>query len=196
LLPGYQALKFPPDVQNAMGAGGAAATCVPVKLDSNAWETAIFFHLAGPESRQDRDAFARCDATVPVSVEADLIEHAKAAVVTIRCEVFTCAEDPLIGEILLTPGHVSAHFEALKLLATQPRLCWFFGDQHFEVLHSQQHALAAEQHASFDDLLREAVKHDSLIRCTGVYDAEAAVSEIVSHYELRAGAPVSENSLN
>ena len=35
---------------------------------------------------------------------------------------------------------------------------------------------------------RDAIKHDAMVRLTGRYDANAVVSEIVSNYELRAGA--------
>jgi hypothetical protein len=46
--------RFPETVREAMRAGGAAATCVPVQLDGAHWETAFFFQVAGPECKEDR----------------------------------------------------------------------------------------------------------------------------------------------
>lgn len=175
-----------------MRSGGGAATCVPVQLGEEAWEAALFIHLAGPECRRDRRILERTQRPLPVGIEADLIENEHAAVVMLRLEVHTLPEDPLASEILLLPGGSTAHFDALKLLAAQRRLCWFFGDPDFRILHSQQHALGEEQRASFDDLLRDALRHDSLIRCTARYDAQAALSAVVGHYELREGAARTE----
>ncbi len=179
--------SFPRAVCEAMNATGSAVTCLPVKLESEVWETALFFRLMGPECKQDRRVLAKTSKPLPISFETDLLELQHAGVVTIRAEVFTAADDPLTAEILLTPGAARAHFDALKLLSEQPRLCWFFADEDFRVLHSQQNTLEADQHAGFDDLLRDAVRHDALIRSTGRYDAESALAEIAAHYELRAG---------
>jgi len=180
-------------VRQAMRSGGASATCVPVRIDGDAWESALFVQVAGPECKADRRVLSRAERPLPVGIEADLIENEHAAVVVLRFEVFTVPENPLASEILLTPGDAGTHFEALKLLTRQPRLCWFFGDQDCQVLHSQQHALSAQQHASFDDLLRDAVRHDSLIRCTARYDARAALAHVAEHYELREGVLRSEH---
>jgi hypothetical protein len=179
--------RFPADVRKNMAATGAAATCVPVKLDGEDWEAAVFMHLTGPESKEDRRLLRKAKGSVPLGIETDLIENAHAAVVVLRVEVYTVEEDPLVGEILFTPGEVVGHFETLRLLSRQHRLCWFFGSRDYEILHSQQHPLEDEQHAGFDDLIRDAVRHDSLIRCSGKYDAHAALAEVVSNYELRAG---------
>ena len=170
-----------------MQAGGATVTCLPVRLDTDSWETVLFFHLAGPECKQDRRVLAKTQRPLPVSIETDLLSLQHAAVVTLRAEVFTQPQDPLTGEILLTPGGARAHFDALKLLSQQQRLCWFFGDQDFRVLYSQQSPLDYEQHVEFDDLLRDAVKHDALIRAAASYDAQAALAEVAAHYELRTG---------
>ena len=179
--------RFPDSVRAGMVATGSAATCVPVQLDGGAWEAAIFFQLAGPESKEDRRLLAKATESIPVGIEADLVSHARAAVVLLRLEVMTKPRDPLVGEILFTPGDVTLHFDALRLLSRQPRLRWFFGDRECWLIHSQQHPLTQEQRTGFDGLLRDAVSHDSLIRFSGRYDARAALSEIVAHYELRAG---------
>ncbi len=179
--------SFPRAVSEAMSATGSVVTCLPVKLESDAWETALFFRLMGPECKRDRHVFAKTSKPLPITLETDLLELQHASVVTIRAEVFTLPDDPLTAEILLTPGGARAHFDALKLLSEQQRLCWFFADEDFRVLHSQQNTLERDQHAGFDDLLRDAVRHDALIRSTSRYDAESALAEIAAHYELRAG---------
>ena len=186
-MTGHPADRFPRSVRRAMAASGATATCVPVKLDSDTWETALFVQLGGVECKRDRRILSKTQRPVPVGIETELIENQNAAVVMLRLEVHTDPDDPLVAEILLTPGEGPEQFDALKLLAEQTRLCWFFGDQDYWTLHSQQHPLEAAQHASFDELLRDAVKHDALIRCTGRYDPQAALAHVVSHYELRAG---------
>ena len=183
---------FPEDVREAMVATGAAATCVPVKFDDGNWETAVFFQLAGAECKQDRRVLTTAEHPVKIGIEADLIEHNHGSVVMLRFEAYTVADDPLIGEVLLTIGEYTSQFETLKLLTHQPRLSWFFGDQQYWVIHSQQHALPVEQHLAFDEILRDALKHDALVRMSSHYDARSALAEVVSHYELRAGVLRSE----
>ncbi len=189
---GLKMQRFPVEIRDAMQSTGAAATCVPVQLDGQKWETAFFFHVAGPECKEDRRLMRNSARPLPMGLETDLIEAESAAVVVLRPEVHTRDGDPLTCEILLTPGEGGAHFEALKLLASQQRICWFFGDQAYWMVHSQQLPLGDEQRASFDELLRDALKHDAMVRLTGRYDAQAALGDIVKHYELRAGALRSE----
>ena len=179
--------RFPRAVRDPMHAGGAAATCVPVQLDGGGWQAALFLQLAGPECKADRRIISRTQGPLPVGVEADLIQAEHASVVTLRTEVYTRSDDPMVSEILMTPGAGSSHFEALKLLTTQPRLCWFFGDETYWLMHSQSHPLAPEQRLGFAELLDDAVGHDAVVRLTGRYDAAAALSSLASQYELRAG---------
>ncbi len=178
--------RFPKPVRDAMQASGAAATCVAVQLDGEDWEAALFFQLAGAECKADRRAIKQSRGPLPVGMESDLLETDNGAVVVLRPELHTRPGDPFVCEILLTPGDGGAHFEALKLLSRQPRLCWFFGDQSHWMLHSQQHPLEAAQHQDFDALLRDALKHDTMVRMSKRYDARAALGEIVKRYELRA----------
>ena len=179
--------RFPRAVRDAMQAGGAAATCVPVQLDGSAWQAALFLQLAGPECKADRRIVSRTQRPLPVGIEADLIKAEQASVVTLRAEVYTRPDDPMVSEILLTPGAGSSHFEALKLLSTQLRLCWFFGDETYWLMHSQSHPLAPEQRSAFAELLDDATGHDAVVRLTGRYDAGAALASVAGHYELRAG---------
>ena len=180
--------RFPEFVRESMRTAGAAATCLPVQLDGAQWETAFFFHVAGPECKEDRRLMRSRGGPLPVGLETDLIETDHAAVVMLRPEVYTRENDPLTCEILLTPGEGGAHFDALKLLSQQQRMCWFFGDQAYWLVHSQQFPLDDAQRKGFDELLRDALKHDTMIRMTGRYDSQAGLGEIVRHYELRAGA--------
>ncbi|MDX1489188.1 MAG: hypothetical protein R3268_13345 [Acidiferrobacterales bacterium] len=161
---------------------------MPVKLDTDDWEAAVFFHLAGSESKRDRQILAKAKGPFAVSVEADLLELTHASVVVLRFEVATIPDDPLTGEVLFTPGETRTHFDTVQLLCRQQRLCWFFSDGDFRVLHSQQNPIGQEQRASFDDLLADAVRHDALIRASAHYDAQAALAEVVSHYEFRQGS--------
>ncbi len=179
---------FPGVVRNAMRAAGAGVTCLPVQLERSEWETAFFFHLAGPECKRDRQILAKARKPLPVGIEADLLELPQASVVVIRVEVLTVPDDPLAGEVLLTPGGARTHFDALQLLSQQERLCWFFADEDFRLIHSQQGRLGAEQRGSLDELLRDAVRHDALIRASTRYDAAAAFAEVRGHYALRPGA--------
>lgn len=179
--------RFPDAVRAAMQAGGAAATCVPVQLDDTDWEAALFFQLAGAECKADRRALKNARGTLAVGMETDLIETETGAVVLLRPSIYTQPDDPFACEILLTPGDGGAHFEALRLLSQQPRLCWFLGDQTHWVLHSQQHPLDAAHHEGFDALARDALRHDTMVRMSNRYDAQAALAEIVKHYELRVG---------
>jgi len=175
-----------------MGAAGALATCLPVKLDSGGWQTAFFVRVFGPECEKDRIILANAALPLPLGFEADVLELDSAAVVLLRLEAHTVPEDPLAAEILLTPGAVPGHFESLKLLSSQESLTWFFGDDDFRLLHAQTHALSDGQRQGFAELLQDGTAHDALVRCTRRYDAKAALAQIASHYEIRSsrrGAP-------
>lgn len=179
--------RFPPSVREAMSASGSMATCLPVCMDGpgEAWETAFFMQLAGPESKADRRSLRDSGKTFSIGIESDVIETETAAVVIIRAEVHVRAGDPLSLEVLLTPGEGGAHHEALKLLTRQPRLRWFFGDRAYWLIHAQSQPLGPQQHAGFAELLNAAVRHDALVRMTGHYDARAALGDVVKNYELR-----------
>lgn len=177
--------RFPLNVRQGMRRTGAAATCVTVQLDAGAWESALFVQLAGEQCERDRCALLTMNKRVPVGMETDVIEHEHGAVVMLRLEVYTVPDDPMMAEILLTPGGASGHFQTLQRLARQPRLCWFFGDEDYRVLGAQQHVLADAQRAEFDRLRLDAVRHDAVVRCTGRYNAQAALGGVVSYYQLR-----------
>jgi hypothetical protein len=178
--------RFPAPVREAMQASGAMATCVPVRLDGPGWEAAFFFQVAGPESKEDRRLMRRGTGAFAIGLETDLVETEHGTVVVLRPELHTRPEDPLTLEILMTPGDGGVHHEALRLLGAQPSLTWLFADAAGWVLHAQSHPLGPEQHAGFRELLEGALRHDTLVRLTGRYDAAAALADVVRHYELRA----------
>ena len=104
---------------------------------------------------------------------------------TLRFEVATRNDNPLVGEVLLTPGMGDVQFDTLKHLTEQAHMRWFFGDAAYQVIHTQQTLLFDQEREAYNQLLQDAVKHDALIRLTGKYDATAAINEVVSHYALR-----------
>ncbi len=180
--------KFPVAVVDMMSAGGSTVTCLPVQLDDtgeSGWQSAFFFRLGGRESVDDIRILK--DAVEPFSVglETDLIEHASATVVLLRLQVFTHQDDPLVGEVLLTPGGAETHYEVLGLLGEQDSLTWFFSDQHYHVIHQQRQPLSQPWRHEFLALRSEAFKRDAIIRLAGKYNAQAAFAEVVSHYALR-----------
>ena len=161
-----------------------AATCIPVQFDDDQWEAAFFFHVAGPESKQDRRILKKNKVT-PAILMMELLTHEKASIVMMRVETQTVVDDPLVFEILLIPGEVSMHHECLKLLAQQQHIRYFFADSDYRVLQEQQQTISSVQHQHFETLAREAFARDSLMRMAGNYDAQAALSEVVSHYHVR-----------
>jgi uncharacterized membrane protein len=180
--------RFPPAVRNAMCGRDIAATLVPVQLDGGLWEAVLFLRLAGPECKADRRTLSRAQGPLAVGIESDVIEDPSGAVVMLRLEVHTDAGDPFAAEILLTPGCNESHFEAMRLLGGQPRLCWFFGDADAAVLHAQSHSLSEEQRRGFAEIAQDAARHDALIRCTGRYDADAALEAVRARYAPRTDA--------
>ena len=170
-----------------------AATCIPVQFDDDQWESAFFFHVAGPESKHDRRILKR-DKVTPAVLITELISHTSASVVIMRCEVQTIIDDPLVFEILMIPGEVGMHYECLKLLTQQLRIRYFFSDSDYRILQEQEQAISGAQHEKFEALAREAFAHDSLIRITGKYDAQAALAEVVSHYQVRTEVSQAKDS--
>ncbi len=173
---------FPPEIVRRMRSGGVMTTCLPVRLDGRQWESAVFFGLEGPECREDRWILTHSRTPLPVALEADVIECSSAAVVMLRFEVVTRSEDPLAGEVLLTPGCGDVQFRTLEHLSTQTHLRFFFADGAYRVIHAQQLSLGEREQAGYREILQEAVQHDAMIRLTGRYDPEAAMHEVTRHY--------------
>lgn len=174
-----------------MKAMDSAATCVPVRLgDAKEWEAALFVHVAGPECKQDRRLLKSAREPTPVELEPRLMAHSAAAIVSIELSIATVADDALKYEILLIPGREETHYQAIKLLARQERICWFFGDNDYRVIQAQEQEIEQSQHDLFETIARDAFAHDSLLRISNQYDSDKALSEIVSHYTPRRDAGV------
>lgn len=190
-----QAMKrFPAEVRDAMTASGAMATCVPVRLDGASWEAAFFVQLGGSESKADRRAMSQGRGPFAMGLETDVVETEHGAVVVVRPELHTRAEDPLVFEVLLTPGVGGSHHEALRLMGEQASLSWFFADAAGWTLHAQALPLRREHRQAFSELLSQSLRHDTLVRLTKTYDAQAALGEVVRHYELRAAGGAQASS--
>ena len=180
--------KFPESVISMMNAGGSTVTCLPVQLDTESeavWQSALFFRLGGQESQRDIRLLKKTTDAFAVGIETDIIEHANATVVLLRLQVFTQKDNPLIGEVLLTPGGAETHYELLGLLGKQETLTWFFSHQNYQVIHQQRQPLSKESQDEFLALRSEAFKRDSIIRLAGKYSAQTAFAEVVSNYALR-----------
>lgn len=181
--------SFPDSIARSMGASGSDATCVPVRVGGDdEWEAAFFLHVSGPECKQDRRLLKNAGSPVSMSFEPRLMAHSAAAIVSIEIGVATVPEDPLNYEILLIPGREETHYQSVKLLARQDRICWFFGDNDYRVIQAQELEIETAQHELFESIARDAFAHDSLLRISSQYDSDKALSEIVSHYSPRAGA--------
>ncbi len=180
--------KFPETVIEMMSSGGSTVTCLPVQLDDadiSSWQSAFFFRLGGRESLNDIKLLKESTEAFALGMETDLIEHANATVVLLRLQVFTQENDPLVGEVLLTPGGAETHYEVLGLLGEQDSLTWFFADQNYQVIHQQRQPLTRPWQEEFLALRSEAFKRDAVIRLAGKYSAQTAFAEVVSHYALR-----------
>ncbi len=177
---------FPASVIEKMTEGGSTVTCLPVKLEEDDnWQSAVFFRLGGRESQVDIKLLSERQSALGVGIETDLIEHANATVVMLRLQIFTQPENPLVGEVLITPGGAETHYEILTLLSTQKTLTWFLSDQEFQIIHQQRQPLNDDWRKEFLDLRDEAFKRDTLLRLSGNYSAQTAFAEVVSHYALR-----------
>ena len=168
-----------------MHQSGAMTTCVPVEFDDGSFESTVFFELSGAECEFDRQVLSNTKSPLGINLEAELIEHPKASVVMLRFEILTQAEDPLVGEVLIVPGLGAVQFDTLKYLSSQHYLKFYFSDERYNVIHSQQLVLSDQERQGYAQILEEVISHDALIRLTGKYDAMAALSEIVDHYDVR-----------
>lgn len=178
---------FPESVIKMMKAGGSTVTCLPVKLEQEEdWQSAVFFRLGGSESQADIKLLKNRQSALGVGIETDLIEHANATVVVLRLQMYTRPDNPLVGEVLITPGGAQTHYEILTLLSGQETLTWFLSDQEFRIIHQQRQPLSDDWRKEFLALRDESFGRDTLIRLSGKYSAQTAFAEVVSRYALRS----------
>lgn len=174
--------QSPADAGSNRAEGDNVAATQPLL---NQWQSCIFFRLGGSESRNDIDILKSGAGPFSVGIETDIIEHENASVVVLRLQVFTTPSDPLVGEVLMTPGGAETHYEILGLLGEQQTLTWFFSDQQYYQIYQQSQQLSQEWRDEFLALRSESFKRDSIIRLAGKYNAQAAFADVVSQYALR-----------
>ncbi|MCY4051341.1 MAG: hypothetical protein OXE41_03450 [Gammaproteobacteria bacterium] len=169
-----------------MRKSGAMATCSVVKFeDDGEWETAAFIEVGGKECKEDRRILKRSKSAFNVAIEADIIEHTFASIFVLRFEIMTKPHDPLVGEVLVAPGIGSPHFDVLDNLTRQDSMRFYFGDGSYRILFSQDVSLSEKVRTGLQEVLNSTVRSDALIRLTGKYDVNRAMSEIVQYYAYR-----------
>ena len=154
---------------------------MPVQIDDEDWQAAVFFVLA-------TNAPCLADGSLssgPFSVEidADLHEHTNGSLIEIGIDIATPVE-PSRGTLLFITGHSPAHFETVKLLSSQADLPLFIGDEFCNVLTRQRIILSDAMRTGFKQLLDEALGRDAVIRMTGHYDADKVFNDVLATLSL------------
>lgn len=173
--------KFPDDVIVALHTANVTVTCVPVQIDNQQWQAAVFFVLAADAPCLGKGFLA--PGPFAVELDADLHEHANGTMIEIGIDIATPAAHSR-GTMLFLTGHSKAHFEAMQLLTAQTDLPVFLGDQYCTVLHRQRVPLSDAMRNGFKLLLDEAVSRDAIIRMTGHYAPEAVFTDVVASLHL------------
>jgi len=173
--------KFPDDVMVAMHHANTTVSCIPVKIDGENWQAAVFFVLPASSPCLGKGRLA--PGPFAVEFDADLHEHANGSLIEIGIDIATPVERSR-GTLLFITGHSTAHFEALKLLSTQADLPLFMGDEYCTILNQQRIVLSDAMRSGFKQLLDEAVARDSVIRMTGHYDPDVVFNDVVTSLNL------------
>ena len=171
-------------------------TCIPVSIDhdqsslnehegnglqdESSWESAIFFVLPLSVTHSQVTSLFPASQLFPVAMEADLIEHENGTLIELAIEIdFGLPEKPA-GRIVFLTGHIPVHHEAVTLLGQQQSIGLFIGDVHCKLLHQQRIPLAAGHRQAFNDMLKDALKRDALIKMSGKYDPDKVFGSVVS----------------
>lgn len=173
--------KFPDDVIVLMHNAQVTVSCVPIQMDNQEWQAAIFFVLAKEASCLANGQLS--GGPFAVEFDADLHEHEKGTLIEIGIDIGTPVE-PSRGTLLFLTGHSSSHFDAIKLLSEQPELTLFIGNEYCQVLYKQRIPLSDVMRAGFKQLLDEAVGRDAVIRMTGHYDPDKVFSDTIDSLKL------------
>ena len=173
--------RFPDDVVVAMHHANVTVSCMPVQIDDEQWQAAVFFVLAADAPCLGKGFLA--PGPFPVEIEADLHEHTNGSLIEIGIDIATPAKRSY-GTLLFLTGHSSSHFETVKLLSTQANLPLFIGDEFCNILSSQRIVLSDGMRAGFKQLLDEALARDAVIRMTGHYDPDKVFSDVISSLSL------------
>ena len=174
--------KFPDDVIVLLHNAQVTVSCVPIQMDNEQWQAAIFFVLP-------KDAACLSDGKLaggPFAVEfdADLHEHEKGTLIEIGIDIATPIEKSR-GTMLFITGHSSSHFDSIKLLSEQKDLSLFIGDEYCHILYRQRIPLSDVMRNGFKQLLDEAVGRDAVIRMTGHYDPDLVFADTVESLQLQ-----------
>ena len=173
--------RFPDDVIVALHNANVTVSCLPVQIDNDQWQAAVFFVL--PLDAPCLEDGQLHGGPFAVELDADLHEHEKGTLIEIGIDIATPVENSG-GTLLFLTGHSSSHFETLKLLTEQQDLPLFIGDEYCRVLSQQRIELSDTMRAGFGQLLDEAVGRDAVIRMTGHYDPDLVFSDVVASLQL------------
>jgi hypothetical protein len=173
--------KFPDDVIVALHNANVTVSCVPIQIDHDQWQAAVFYVLPADAPCLGKGRLA--PGPFAVELDADLHEHANGSLVEIGIDIATPVQH-CRGTMLFLTGHSKSQFEALSLLVTQRDLPVFLGDQYCNVLHRQRVPLSDTIRTGLKQLLDEAVSRDAIIRMTGHYDPEAVFADVVASLQL------------
>lgn len=173
--------KFPDEVIVALHETQLTLSCIPVQIDEQAWQAAIFYVLQPDAPCLGKGTLM--GGPFAVGFEADTVEHENATLIEIGLEVSVPVE-PLRGTMLFLTGHSTPHHEALKLLTEQQDVPLFLGDEHCNLLWQQRVPLSDAHRMGFKELLDEAISRDAVIRMTGRYDPDAAFTDALQTRRL------------
>lgn len=173
--------KFPDDVIVLLHNAQVTVSCVPIQMDNQEWQAAIFFVL--PKDAPCLDKGQLRGGPYAVEFDADLHEHEKGTLIEIGIDIVTPIE-PSRGTMFFLTGHSSSHFDAIKLLTEQPELTLFIGNEYCEVLYKQRIPLSDVMRSGFKQLLDEAVGRDAVIRMTGHYDPDKVFTDTIESLQL------------
>ncbi len=179
--PTAAAKKFPDEVIVALHETQLTLSCIPVQIDDQHWQAALFYVL--PPDAPCLGKGALMGGPFAVGIEADTVEHENATLIEIGIDISVPVQ-PLQGTLLFLTGHSTPHHEALKLLTTQQDLPLFLGDQHCNLLWQQRVPLGDGHRDGFKELLDEAIARDAVIRMTGRYDPDAAFADSLQSRRL------------
>jgi len=168
--------RFPDDVVVALHHANVTVSCVPVQIDNDEWQAAMFYVLSAKapclaDGKLTPGPFA-------VEIDADLHEHTNGSLIEIGIDIATPIERSR-GTLLFATGHSSAQFDTIKMLSSQADLPLFIGDEYCNVLYQQRIPLTDSMRAGFRQLLDESLSRDAVIRMTGHYDADTVFKDVV-----------------
>jgi len=145
------------------------------------WESALFFVLPLSVTHDEIKSLFPSSHLFPVALEADLIEHEKATLIELVIDIDLGLSASPAGRVLFLTGHLPTHHEAVSLLGQQQSIGLFIGDVHCNLLHQQRIPLADEHRSVFRDMLKDALKRDSLIKMTSRYDPDEAFESVTKN---------------